>query len=276
MILLLIAGKGKRPLISCCIAALGLSVAMLLGWTEPMLSDSRITALNIGQGQCVILQSRSRTYVVDCGGDYAEDAADCCAEELLSMGIRRLDGLILTHYDADHAGGVKYLLQRIDTNALYLNPVVENSAMVDEIIAESEDAQVIWVASDLLLKSEGLEITLFAPGGTASGNESSIAVLFQTEKCDTLITGDMSALRERLLLKRTRLPELEVLVVGHHGAKTSTSEELLEVTSPEVAIISVGEDNSYNHPAPEVLGRLKAAGCMIYRTDEWGDIVYRR
>ena len=82
-----------------------------------------------------------------------------------------------------------------------------------------------------------------------TGNESSMCVLFQTENCDILITGDNSQEGELLLLERTQLPMLEVLVVGHHGSKYSTAPELLEQTKPAVAIISVGEHNSYGQPS---------------------------
>lgn len=274
MIVALIFGKGKRPLIGACIAALGLFAALALSWVEPMLYDHRVTAVDVGQGQCIILQHKGKTFVVDCGGDYADGAADRCSQTLLSMGVQHIDGLILTHYDEDHSGGAAQLLHSIDADALYL-PAAED-ADIQSLLSAAQDAKLIWVEQDLLLASEGMKITLFAPESGTEGNESSVAVLFQTEKCDTLITGDMSQARERLLLSRTDLPELEVLVAGHHGSKTSTSQALLDATTPEVAIISVGADNSYGHPAQEVLERLNSVGCDIYRTDQSGDIVFRR
>ena len=99
--------------------------------------------------------------------------------------------------------------------------------------------------------------------------------MFRNEKYDTLITGDMSAADERRLLETGLLPDLELLIVGHHGSKTSTSAELVYMTKPEKAIISVGADNSYGHPAAEVLHRLMIYGCEIFRTDQMGDIVFR-
>ena len=80
---------------------------------------------------------------------------------------------------------------------------------------------------------------------------------------------------EKELLRQIPLPELELLIVGHHGSKYSTCPELLEATAPDAAIISVGADNSYGHPTQEVLDRLKQAGCVIYRTDLHGTITYR-
>ena len=78
-----------------------------------------------------------------------------------------------------------------------------------------------------------------------------------------------------MLLKRADLPELEILVAGHHGSKYSTTAELLEVTKPKIAAISVG-DNFYGHPAQEVLDRLEEIGCAVYRTDLYGNLVFRR
>jgi competence protein ComEC len=108
------------------------------------------------------------------------------------------------------------------------------------------------------------------------GNESGICVLFQTENCDILITGDRGELGEMLLLQQRSLPELEVLVAGHHGSAGSTSERLLAHTNPETVVISVGENNSYGHPAEAMLERLKVTGCEIFRTDLDGTILYRR
>lgn len=265
LILGVIFGKDKRPLVAVCVAGLGLCAALALSWTEPLLWEHSVTVLDVGQGQSIILQHGGRTFVVDCGGDYEEDAADKCAEKLLSMGISRIDGLILTHTDADHAGGAAYLLERIEADALYL----------PEASALSGDT-VFFVTEDIVIEADGMKLTLFAPEIQGNGNESSIAVLFQTEKYDTLITGDMSGFWERMLLRRAELPDLELLVVGHHGSKTSTCQELLEAVTPETAVISVGADNSYGHPHQEVLDRLRAAGCEIFRTDQSGDIVYRR
>ena len=94
--------------------------------------------------------------------------------------------------------------------------------------------------------------------------------------CDILITGDMNALGEKLLLGEKQIPKLEALVAGHHGSKHSTSEALLEQTRPEQVFISVGQDNSYGHPSYEVLERLQRYGCEVHRTDEEGTIVFRR
>jgi len=119
-------------------------------------------------------------------------------------------------------------------------------------------------------------IKVFGSGYVGSGNENSLCILFERENCAILITGDRSRLGEKLLLRKASLPKLDVLVAGHHGAEDSTSEVLLEATRPEIVMISVGEDNIYSHPAPDLLDRLYQYGCEVYRTDQNGTILFRR
>ena len=99
--------------------------------------------------------------------------------------------------------------------------------------------------------------------------------MFQPESCDILITGDRSEAGEEELMQHTDLPDLEILIAGHHGSRTSTSWELLDETRPEIVIISVGADNRYGHPTWETLERLKLFGCNVYRTDLEGTIIFR-
>ena len=253
----------------------GLCLAVTASWAEPQLDECRVTVLDVGQGQSVILQGRGKTFLVDCGGDSDEEAADIAAETLLSQGISRLDGIILTHLDADHSGGVANLLTRIKTDALFY-PRIDDDKTTGQTLASMVGDTAYRVEKDLILSFGAANLTIFAPVSYNSGNESSICVLFQTENCDILITGDRGASSERILLKEHALPELEVLVVGHHGSKYSTCEELLAATTPEFAFISVGGDNPYGHPTEEVLQRLLRYGCVIFRTDQNGTIIYRR
>jgi competence protein ComEC len=88
-----------------------------------------------------------------------------------------------------------------------------------------------------------------------------------------LITGDMTGEVESLLLSHAKLPDIELLVVGHHGSRYSTTDQLLQAVKPELAVISVGKNNSYGHPTQETLERLAKAGAEIYRTDLQGTVV---
>lgn len=264
--------KRKRPLVLSCCAAVSLFIALLASWTEPLADECRVTVLDVGQGQCILLQSDGKNYLVDCGGSDDETAADKAAALLLSQGISRLDGLIITHYDRDHAAGASYLLTRVSADCLYLPSCVDRDGTSDSLYAY--DGEILTVQADTFITFEDTKLTLIPSQTDLSSNESGLCILFQTENCDILITGDRTADGERELMAHMPLPELEVLIVGHHGSKYSTCRELLAQTTPEHAIISVGT-NHYGHPTQEVLQRLREFGCKIYRTDENGTVIYR-
>lgn len=102
-------------------------------------------------------------------------------------------------------------------------------------------------------------------------NEQGLSVLGSANDLDVLITGDMKGDTERALMKKYPIPDIEILVVGHHGSKYSSDETFLAAIKPEIVVISVG-DNSYGHPAPEAVQRLESVGAAVRRTDEEGSI----
>ena len=273
MIFWLMLTREKRHGLVAGLGVLSLCISLMVSYMEPLTCDYRVTVLDVEQGQCIILQSEGSTFLVDCGGRYDEDAADVAAQHLLSQGISRIDGLILTHYDRDHAGGVQYLAKWIAIEGVYL-PMTEDADGCLKSVLDAVPEQ-IPIDSEMTLSFGGAEIRIFPAKDAGSGNDSCASVLFTGGKYDTLITGDLSSAAERQLLTDYDLPDLEVLIVGHHGSRYSTCTELLEATAPDVAIISVGETNSYGHPTDEVLERLMEAGCAIYRTDLHGTITYR-
>ena len=269
-----LTSKRKHTGTLICCGALGLCLALAASWIEPMTDDCRMTVLDVGQGQSIILQSEGKTYLVDCGGSEDEKAADLAAETLMSQGVFRLDGIIVTHYDRDHAGGLPYLMTRMPTDTLFL-PDALDEAGVGDGLAKLTEGNVIYVSENLSLSFGQTELTIFGPVASNSDNESSLAVLFQAGECDILITGDRSDFGERMLMRDFELPKLEILVAGHHGAKGSTGVELLEATKPAIVAISVGE-NYYGHPSDELLARLADYGCLVYRTDLNGNLIFRR
>lgn len=274
LLVVFLLSKRKYPVHLGCFATIGLCLALMVSWTEPTRDQCRVTVLDVGQGQCILLQSEGRNYLVDCGSYSDTYAADQAAGLLLSQGINRLDGVIVTHFDADHAGGVSYLLQRVPTDRLFLPNCVDEDSTSQALYAYT-DGIVSTVQTDTVIGFGEAKITMIPSEKAISNNESGLCILFQTENCDILITGDRTAAGERELIEHMQLPELEILIVGHHGSKTSTSRELLIKTSPQIAIISVGANNSYGHPTEEVLERLRHYGCIIYRTDLDGTVIFR-
>ncbi len=257
---------GKTVVAMVCL----LVMAMLFSWIEPRLDNYRLTVLDVGQGQSILIQSKGETYLVDCGGSSDTSTADTTAVQLLSQGVRKIDGVILTHYDADHVGGLAYLLQRMDADKIYL-PVQD----VPLPFSLPEGQEVIYLSEIEIIQVGVGQLTLIPGDSDAESNDCSTCVLFQAKECDILITGDRSTSGEKRLMEQYKLPELEVLIAGHHGSNSSTGFSLLTQTKPDTVIISVAENNSYGHPDVRLLERLKLFGCRILRTDKHGNIIIR-
>ena len=140
--------------------------------------------------------------------------------------------------------------------------------------AKRQNIPVRMVREDTCFElAEDRTVSVFAPmaeEGTA--NELGLTVLASAGQTDVLITGDMEQEGELRLVETAALPDIEVLVVGHHGSATSTTPELLERVSPGLALISVGPNNKYGHPDWDTLVRLDEIGAKIYRTDLYGTI----
>ena len=189
------------------------------------------------------------------------------------MGRRSLDYLILTHYDTDHVGGVESLLSRMDVETMLLPQAGGDALIYRELVDlahfHGTEVQTVREVRDLSLGQAALRI--FPPVGEGEDNEIGLSVLASAGEQALLITGDMDQATEQTLMETYDLPDLDVLVAGHHGSKYSTSEELLEALTPERAVISVGS-NSYGHPAEETLRRLARAGSELYRTDLQGSV----
>jgi len=262
-----------HPVLMCLCIVGGLCAAFVASRLETKLDHYRMTVLDVGQGQCVLLQAEDENYVVDCGSSYSKGAVDLAARTLLSQGVTEIDGLILSHYDVDHAGGAEAFLSRIPAAHIYL-PDVEDDGGIRSLLQSEYAENIIWIPQGESLSIPEGELTIFGGMPGKTDNESSLCVLFQPENCDILITSDRSTVGEEYLLTQTDLPELEVLVVGHHGAADSTGLFLLRETMPKLAVISVGV-NQYGHPSEEVLELLALFGCQVLRTDLNGTITVR-
>lgn len=273
----LLSNKTPRLFPTAAGVAGSLIAALLLSWADFHIPAFTFTALDVGQGQCLVYGCKGWTAVIDCGGSRPESAGEDAARFLLCAGEREIDALILTHYDADHAGGAVQLMQRVQVETLYLPATEDESGMKARLIDAATEAgtQVVLLSADMRLDFDGGSAALFAPVASGSSNESGLCVLASAAEYDILVTGDLPAEAEFTLLQtHPALAEVELLVAGHHGARTSTSYALLNRTKPLTVLISVGE-NDYGHPAEETLERIKAYTGAVYRTDQSGTIMIR-
>ena len=269
---LTLPGRKSLPL-PAGLAVSTLCWALLLQTGSHTSGRLTLSVLDVGQGLSTAIYSQGVSALVDCGGSGLDDAGDTAADYLQALGLSRVDVVVLTHYHDDHANGVARLLERMEVGLLLLPDVEPEDPLRQSILALAEEKGVdtLLVREVTTLTLGGGTLTVYPPLGAGDANEEGLSVLCSAGDFDALITGDMDGVIEGRLLKYGDLPDLEALVVGHHGSKYSTSEELLSATRPELAAISVGY-NTYGHPAPETLERLAAAGCDIYRTDWSGTI----
>lgn len=260
---------GRKYALAAGLSILTLAVTVYLGAAR---FDHTLdaAAVDVGQGQSVILKSGDAFALVDCGsGNSWRDAGCDAADELLTMGCRALDRVILTHFDDDHINGVEHLLTRVPVKTLTI-PEGEGHDALSEL-AEQYGVAVETVTAEMRLPFGDAALTIYPPLGISGSNELGLTILATAGENDLLITGDMERATEKKLIETYDLPDIEVLLAGHHGSRGSTSKELLAAVTPETAIVSVGS-NSYGHPAEETLQRLARAGCDVYRTDHHGTV----
>lgn len=233
-----------------------------------------MVALDVGQGQSVVLYDDGAAALLDCGSSSYLDAGDAAADYLQSVGVRALDYVVISHYHDDHCDGLPTLLARVRVDRLILPDIEPEDALRAEVLslAERYDIPVTFVREDTSLPLGGASVTVYPPLSGGEMNEECLTALCSAGTFDALFTADIDAETEALLLAAHDLPDVEVMMAGHHGSGYSNGEDLLAAVTPELAVVSSGADNRYGHPNAEALRRIAAAGAAICRTDLQGNI----
>lgn len=267
---------GKRKyLLASALSVLTLTAAIWVNRQDYQYGVLTALTLDVGQGESVILTSGGETALVDCGSSNSyKDPGGLAADTLHSMGVRELSAVVVTHYHADHTNGLYEVLRRIPVQTIYLPDIEDEYGVRERLmsLAEEKGAQVTYVTKETADTLGDTVLTIYPPvqsGGDL--NELGLTALASAGDFDLLITGDMSGSTEKKLVETYALPDIEVLVVSHHGSRYSSNIRFLKAVMPEAAVISVG-DNNYGHPSEETLQRLLAVGADIWRTDQQGTI----
>lgn len=242
----------------------------------------RVTFLDVGKGDAAVIETPSgKDVVIDTGGKLREGGDQgerVIAPFLRAHGKERITALILTHPHPDHIGGAAGLLTAFPTTALFDNGSGEEFPEVRryrQIAQERRVAYRTMARGTLLSIGDGVNLRVLTPPRTAALgriNNFSIVIRLEYGKTAFLLTGDAEAESEEEMLANGQNVACNVLKVGHHGSRASTSQELLEAAHPQVAVISVNANNGAGYPHLELLDRLKAAGARVYRTDRQGDV----
>ena len=244
------------------------------GATPPPAGALVVSFIDVGQGDSTLIQSGGKSYLVD-GGD--PEAGPEVVDFLRGRGVEELDGLVATHPDADHIGGLPDVLDAFEVSTVYLSGDTKGTTTSNTFLraVRDEGAQVLEARAGLKFDWGGTDVTVVAPpvGELFSdANENSVSLLLTFGEARVLLTGDAENQAEEYMSTGRYTGPLTVLKVGHHGSNTSTTPLFLSRFRPEVAVVSVG-DNSYGHPTPQTMRRLKTVGAEVFRTDLQGDVI---
>ena len=266
-----------------------------LAFPQKIENETRVTFLDVGQGDCIVIETgQGKTIIIDGGGtptvarekweirrDPFEVGKNIVVPFLKYRGIRQIDTLVMTHGDADHIGGLKAVISRFPVKQVIRNALPPQSKLESELMTQLTQRKIpIYIASvGMVIPLEhGLSWQFLHPstepvvGREDSTNNESVVLLFTLYGHRLLLTGDIEQATEELLLNRWHLPKVDILKVAHHGSKTSTQESWLHQIDPKEAVISVGRRNRYGHPSQLVIRRLQKHHVRIWRTDQHGAI----
>ncbi|AOI57926.1 DNA internalization-related competence protein ComEC/Rec2 [Burkholderia diffusa] len=242
----------------------------------PPLGGFRLTVLDVGQGASVLVETARRTLLFDAGpgAESTHAGARIVAPALRARGIRTIDSLVLSHADADHAGGAAAVYAAADVRQLLAGIAPQHRLW--------RDAQVAGVADRLPCAGgqrwawDGVVFTMLWPPGAAGAgatNERSCVLRIDAGDTSALLTGDIEARAERRLVEHARDALVaQILVVPHHGSRTSSVEPFLDSVGPRVAVFPVGYRNRFGHPHRTVLARYEMRGIPLPRTDRDGAV----
>ena len=275
---LLVAPRGVPGRVLGAIALLPLFVV------QPAAPDPgtfRMTVLDVGQGLAVVLQTHGHALLYDTGPRYHDEAdagGRIVAPFLRARGIRHLDAMIVTHQDTDHSGGALSLLATVPVDLLLSSlpedhPIVARRALDHEVAARCEAGQR-WSWDDV-------RFTVLQPTAAhyavaqRKANDLSCVLRVESQHGAVLLTGDLEARGEQELLRRDpNMLKAEVVVVPHHGSRTSSTPAFIATVEAVIAVYATGYRNRFGHPRPDIVARYESAGARGYRTDLDGALTF--
>ncbi|MBN3346578.1 MBL fold metallo-hydrolase [Clostridium botulinum] len=230
--------------------------------------------INVGQGDSILIQQDGHNMLIDAGTNTAESTV---VNYLKSKGITRLDYIIGTHPHEDHIGGLDKVIDNFTVDKVIMPKVTHTTQTFKDVITSMQNKRLKITISKVGDKySLGVaDFTILAPNNSSYSNLNNYSVVIKLKfgNRSFIFTGDAESLSEGEILAKQLDISGDVLKLGHHGSRTSTSQNFLDKVNPSYAIISCGKNNKYNHPHQETLNKIKAKNIKVYRTDEVGTII---
>lgn len=291
----------NRPILFKWLIGLGLGMLALGVWQWPD-GHYRIIACDVGQGDATLITQGTTQILVD-GGRKAEAVLACLGRHM-PFWDRRVELVVATHPEQDHIGGLPEVIRRYQVEAVLVSDAGKPTQVFNRWLTAVQESGARLAVADagMRLNAGRIAIKVFWPEReearvrqwlptmafadqtgsagekTAQGevNDRSVVLLADLDGKQVLLTGDITTEVEKELVKRGVGGRVDWLKVAHHGSKSSTSRLFLDAVKPVSAWISVGKDNRYGHPHTLVIDGLRERGTRIWRTDEAGELIFRR
>lgn len=252
-------------------------------------SSLKIYFIDVGQGDCTVIQTPNNKNIIIDGGEGNTDKYDygenVVLPYLLDRGITKIDYLIISHCDSDHIGGLFAVLENLKVGQILIGIQPEPSEQFEALIkiVNKKKIEIKFLkAGDILKLEDNIKIEVLWPikneliEENALNNNSLVFKLCYKE-FSILFTGDIEEVAEKEIINKYKRLKLNatILKIAHHGSKTSSTKEFLEMVNSEIALIGVGEDNKFGHPSEDILKLLNGLDIKIYRTDINGEIIIK-
>ncbi len=234
----------------------------------------KVHFINVGQADSILIEQGSKYMLIDAGNN---GDGKLVKNYLLNEGITKLDYVIGTHPHEDHIGGLDYVINDFKIGKIYLPKVTSTTKTFQDVVTAMKNkgmkATVPKPGETFNLGSA--KCTILAPNGSGYEdlNNYSVVVKLEFGSNSFLFTGDAEEISEKEMLSKGFNVKADLLKVGHHGSRSSTSDEFLSKVNPKYAVISCEIGNDYGHPHKETMDKLKNKNIPVYRTDELGTII---
>ncbi len=233
-----------------------------------------VSFVDVGQADCTLIENAGKYALIDAGNN--EDGP-LLVKYFESLGIKEFEYVFATHAHEDHIGGMDNIINNFKIKNFYMPDAITTTKTFEDVLTALENNKVAFKTPttgetfELQAEVPATFTVLSVNSDESNLNDTSIVLKLKYNTTSFLFMGDASSKIENTILDKSI--QSDVLKVGHHGSKTSTSNRFLEKVNPKYAVISVGEGNSYSHPNTETLNRLAKKDVKVYRTDELGTII---
>lgn len=244
--------------------------------TQETTNVLKVHFIDVGQGDSTFIQlADGKTILID-GGNKAD--ASIITNYLHSLNILSIDYLIATHPHEDHIGSLPVIIKDFNIGSIYMPKASANTKIFENLLLsiKTKGYKINTAAAGVkIIDTKDIKLIILAPNSEEYKDLNNYSVVAKLTYKDTsfLFTGDAEDVSEKEMLKQNVDLKADVIKIGHHGGRTSSTKDFLEEVAPKYAVISVGSDNDYGHPHKETMERLGSLNLKIFRTDEQGTIV---